>query len=83
MTDRDCMIGWGACSLRACSDRLFEGLSLQAFVVVFGSLLDLHFCMLVSWFCQSPSAARGLRYRKWPFAKEQCFGGFGGVSPPL
>ena len=32
---------------------------------------------------QSPSAARGLRYRKWPFAKEQCFGGFGGVSPPL
>merc|ERR1719499_1011147 len=30
---------------------------------------------------QSPSAARGLRYRKWPFAKEQCFGGFGGFPP--
>ena len=31
---------------------------------------------------QSASAARGLRYRKWPFAKEQCFGGFGGGFPP-
>ena len=40
------MVGWGACS-----DRLFEGSSLQAFVAVFGSLLDLHFGMFVSWFC--------------------------------
>ena len=44
-------LGWGACSLRACSDRLFEGLSLQAFFIVFGSLLDLQFGMFVSWFC--------------------------------
>ena len=32
---------------------------------------------------QSLSAARGLRYQKWPFAKEQCFGGFGGFPPPI
>ena len=44
-------VGWGACSLRACSDRLFEGLSLQAFFIVLGSLLDLQFGMFVSWFC--------------------------------
>ena len=45
------VLGWGACSLRACSDRLFEGLSLQAFFIVFGSLLNLQFGMFVSWFC--------------------------------
>ena len=44
-------LGWGACSLRACSDRLFEGLSLQAFFIVFGSLLNLQFGVFVSWFC--------------------------------
>ena len=42
-------LGWGACSLRACSDRLFDGLSLQAFFVVLGSLLDLQFGMFVLW----------------------------------
>ena len=60
------MLGWGACSLRACSDRLFEGLSLQAFVVVFGSLLDLHFCMLVSWFCCGIRKQK--QYGRWKVA---------------
>ena len=44
------IVGWGACSLRACSDRLFESSSLQAFVAVFGSLLDLHFGILFNGF---------------------------------
>ena len=39
------------------------------------------FSMKLLLYYQSPSAARGLRYRKWPFAKEQCFGGLGGFPP--